>query len=528
MKKRLTGLSPRTARVVERLATAIGRRDLTAASNALVGAVASAPQHPEVLRLQGVLQQLQGRPADAVATLRQALHKWPDDPVILNNLGSALRASGDMDGALRAYAEVTEKAPELAAGWYNLGKTLKVLARIEEAREALGRALKAEPGHVAARVVLADTLKALGDIEGAAAAYRQVLRADPGRGRAWFGLANLKTVPFTSGETAELAQQLENPARAGEDRVFMGFAYAKALEDSTRYAEAFVALEMANARKRRLLDWNAQECSRRIDAIDEAFRVAPARAETGAQGKEVILVVSLPRSGSTLVEQILSAHPEVEGASELPDLPAVIEQESRRRNRPFPEWAHHADARDWQRLGEDYLRRTRRWRQQRPRFTDKGLDNWQLVGAAMTMLPEARVVVCRRDPLETCLACFRQLFSSGQAFSYSIDDVVAYWRDFDRLCRLWLAQFPDRVHEITHESLLADPEHTIRELLAACSLPFDEACLTPHQSRRVVRTASAAQVRQPLRQDTRRAPLYGDSLDGLRSALQQVHAVTGH
>ena len=506
---------------------AIGRRDLVTASNALIAAMASAPEHPEVLRLQGVLQQLQGRPVDAAATLRQALQLCPDDAVIRNNLGSALRASGDMDGALRAYAEVTEKAPELAAGWYNLGKTLKVLARMEEAREALVRAVAAEPGHVPAREALADTLKALGDIDGAAAAYRQAVHDDPGKARAWFGLANLKTVPFTARETAQLERQLHDPSCAEDDRVYMGFAYAKALEDSNQYAAAFAALEQANTRKRRLLGWDAQAFSRSIDSIHAAFCPPPAGASDSSQGKEVIFVVSLPRSGSTLVEQILSVHPEVEGASELPDLPAVIEAKSRRRDLSFPDWVEDAEALDWQGLGEEYLRRTRRWRDARPRFTDKGLDNWQLVGAAMAMLPAARVIVCRRDPLETCLACYRQLFASGQAFSYSIADVVAYWRDFDRLCRQWLACYPDRVHEITHEDLLAEPEHTIRELLAACALPFDKACLVPHESRRAVRTASAAQVRQPLRQDTRRAPLYGEALDSLRQALQQVAADPG-
>ncbi|MEO8460859.1 MAG: sulfotransferase, partial [Dokdonella sp.] len=237
-----------------------------------------------------------------------------------------------------------------------------------------------------------------------------------------------------------------------------------------------------------------------------------------AQGDEVIFIVSLPRSGSTLTEQILASHPEVEGGNELPDLQRILEAESRRRRKPFPVWVGEATPADWQRMGEEYLARTARWREKRPRFTDKLPRNWLQAGAALAMLPAARIVNSRRDALETCFACYRQLFAE-HGFCYDIEDMAAYWHDYDRVCRKWAADFPDRFRDQHYEALLADPEGNTRELLAFCGLEFDPACLRFYETEREVHTPSAAQVREPLRKDTARSDRYGARLDPLRAAL---------
>lgn len=523
-KKRLLGLPPRTARMVEALATAIGRQDMTRAQAVLPAVLALAPRHPEVLRLHGLLQHVSGDHAGAADLFRQALAQQPGDALVLNNLGSALRAAGEVDAALVAYREATECAPDLAAAWYNLGRLLKAQARLQPAQESLQRALALEPEHADANIVLGDVYKATGDISGAAAAYRRVLQSNPGHAQAWFGLANLKTVPLRPDELAQLSRQFADPERTAEDSILIGFALAKALEDAGEMGKAFAVLEKVNACKRRQTPWNAAAFSHWVDAIRSAFATPTSAQARSGQGAEIVFVVSLPRAGSTLVEQILAAHEQVQGAGELPDLQQVLQAESRRRGVQFPAWVGEAGAADWQRLGEEYLQRTRRWRGESRRSTDKCLDNWPLVGAAMAMLPGAHVVVCRRDPLETCLACYRQLFASGQAFSYALDDLATYWHDFDRLCRHWLARYPEQVCELVHEDLLADPEGRIRGLLDACGLPFAPACLEPHRHAGDVRTASAAQVRQPLRRDTARAAGYGAALDGLRRALQDAGA----
>jgi tetratricopeptide (TPR) repeat protein len=517
--RRIEDLPPAAKNLVFAAAGAIEKRNPGEARRALIGASAMAPEHAEVLRLQGVLHHLEDRHAEAVSLLRRALARSPEDPLILNNLGSSLRAQGEIEDALRAFERACELQPRLAAAWFNLGKTLKAQARIADARRALMRCLELSPAHVGARMVLGDVLKTMGEIDEAAQAYREVLRRDQRRAQAWFSIANLKTVPFSATEMVQLTTLAADSAFSDEDRVALGFAEVKALEDQGHYSRAYDALRRANALKRRSLVWDAPAFSAWVDRVASAFQSPPPFQADAQQGSEVIFVVSLPRSGSTLVEQILASHSTVEGASELPDLPAVIAEESNRRRVAFPGWVIEATTDDWNRLGRDYLRRTERWREIRPRFTDKGLFNWQYVGAVLAMLPAARIVVCRRDPVETCFSCFHQLFARGQEFSYDLEEVAAYWHDFDRLSSLWAERFPDRVFTLSYEDLLSAPHRSIADLLDFCGLPFEESCLRFHESEREVRTASAAQVRQPLNRDRVRSLKYRGQLASLRRLL---------
>jgi hypothetical protein len=181
---------------------------------------------------------------------------------------------------------------------------------------------------------------------------------------------------------------------------------------------------------------------------------------------------------------------------------------------------------DWQRLGREYLANTTRWREHKPRFTDKSLVTWYLVGPALAMLPAARVVVVRRDPVETCLGCFRQCFSENSGFACDMDEMADYCADFLRLTRFWLEKYPDRVMDLQYESLVANPETEVRRMLDFCGLPFDPACIEFHKTARTVQSLpSAAQVRQPIRRDTARSALYGDKLDRLRQRLRDAGAL---
>jgi tetratricopeptide (TPR) repeat protein len=399
------------------------------------------------------------------------------------------------------------------------GASLLAEGSVAEARDAFERAIALEPRHAMARVRLADALVYLGDLDAAAAAYRAAIALNPQCGPAWWGLAAMRTVPFDDGEYARLRELRTDPTVAEPDHIAMGFALAKAHEDRARYDDAFATLREANASMRRRIDWRAGDFSARVDRMLAAF-AAPARAsDDDTLGREVIFVVSLPRSGSTLTEEILAAHPDVEGASELPDLGAVIEEESARRGAGFLQWATEAQPADWSRLGKRYLERTARWRRTRPRFTDKMPGNWLYLGAALAMLPGARIVDCRRDPVETCFSCYRQLFSSGAVFSYDLDDLAVYYNAYDRAMRHFARIAPSRIRVQRYEALLADRDAEIASLLAFAGLAPDDACRNYASNRRTVRTASAAQVRQPLRAGTARAALYGEHLAPLRRAL---------
>ncbi|MDR3389765.1 MAG: sulfotransferase [Rudaea sp.] len=505
---------------LDQAAQALKRRTLAEAERILIGLLALAPQNPDALRLLGICQHGQRNYAAAMVTLRQALAARPHDAMILNDLGSALCDKGDVDGALAAFQRATELAPNLKTTWFNLGKVLKDDLRPQQAQVAFERALQCDPDYAPAWASLGDALKAMGDIEGAAHCYRTGLRC-PGRpAQIWYHLANLKTVRLTSEDVDTLRRALGSPALSDDDRIYLGYALSKALEDQQQYEAGFAALQNANRLKRRRVSWDASAFSADIAAIEAAFPRPLTQTAAADLGCEVIFVICIPRSGSTLTEQILAAHPQVEGGNELTHLHMILFEESARRGCDFPHWVAAATAADWQRLGEQYLARTERWRRDKPRFTDKGLTNWQFIGAAAAMLPGARFVNCRRDALETCVSCYGQLFADGSEFSYDLAELGAYWRDYDRLSRAWLALYPERIFEQVYENLLTDPETRIRELLCFLDLPFNRACLEFHRAKRVVRTASAAQVRQPLQPASARASRYGAMLDPLRAALR--------
>jgi len=519
---RLAGLPIRAMRLLREARRAIEAGHADQADQALQRAQPMIGEHAEFLRLLGVTRHLQKRRTEALAAFRRALELTPSDPLVLTNFGSTLRTSGDHAAAEATLRRACALAPELAAAWYNLGLALSSDSRPAEALDAYAQALRCEPRHLNARISHADSLRTLGRIAEAAAQYRHVLRESPRAVRAWSKLANLKTVALSAEETAALEHARRDPMLSADDRSTLGFALIKALEDQGRYADACSAILEVNAIRHRQVHWNAVSFSHRADAIAAAFARAPQTLSPARMGEEVIFIVSMPRSGSTLTEQILASHAEVEGAGELSDLAAVIDRESQRTGIAFPGWVAQAQPADWRRLGEAYLERTARWRHSHPRFTDKALSNWLYIGAALAMLPGAHFVNVHRDPIETCLSCFRQWFHRGHGYTYDIDDLASFWRDYDRLGRIWKTRYPQRVHDLVYEDLLADPEHEIRSLLAFCELPFDAACLHFHETKRGVRTLSSAQVRQPLRRDTARAHRYDALLEPLRAALARV------
>lgn len=520
---RLRDLPPRTAAMLAEAARLVDRRDYDGAERALTGALVLAAAHPETQRLHGLIQHRRGRHAEAEDTYRRALAAHPDDATLASQLGELKGDLGDIEGALALLRRATELAPDDPAAWLRLGILFDKQARHEEALAAGRRVVALDPGHQLGRLLVARNLHALGDIEGTAAEYRALIALGGDRAyQAWFSLVDLKTIRLDANEIAKLERLALDPKQNDNARAALNFAYGKACEDAGRFADAFAAFKRANTIVRRDFQWDAAAFSREIDETMRVFS-GPVASSPAALGGEVIFVLGMPRSGTTLIEQILAAHPEVEGASELPDLPAVLTQESKKRGLPVPRWAAQATSADWERLGREYLARTARWRAERPRFTDKLPNNWTLIGAARAMLPNAKFIDVRRDPLETCWSCYKQLFAPGLVrYAYDFAELAAYWRDCDRLCRFWAERYPDSVRAQSYEALLENPEREVRALLEFCGLSFDETCLRFHEARRGVRTVSSGQVRQPLRRDTARGPRYGDLLAPLRDALKAV------
>lgn len=507
------------------------RAQVTAAAEALdTGRIAEAVQrlqpvldqhadHPEVLRMHAGILGMRGLHAQAIDSMQKALSQRPQDAVYYNTLGTLLGNSGDFDSAVAVLRRCCQLQPGMAIAWFNLGIMLTRCVRNEEASIALQRAVSLAPDDMGARALLADLLRTAGKVEEATTEYRKVLAERPATGIAWWGLADLRSSAFSAADLETMKLCLAASDTGDDDRIAIGFALAKACDERGQYAKSLAALVRANDTARRRQKWNAEAFSQTAVANTNAFDdVSTAAAERLGEG--AIFIVGMPRSGSTLVEQILASHSAVNGAGELPDLPMVLNEESRRRGQPFPQWVAAMQSDDWARLGQRYLERVAHWRQERPMFTDKLPNNWMYMGAIRAMLPAARTVVCRRDPLETCFSCYRQYLANNE-YTRTFADLASFWFDFDRAARHWKKASPRRVYEHRYEELLADPETHIRKLLAFCELPYEPACVQFHETQREVRSPSATQVRQPLRRDTARAPRYGALLDPLRAALSE-------
>ncbi len=516
--QRYQGLTSELAQQAAAVEQAMGERRLDDASRGMDKLTRQAPTHPEVLRLRGMIEFQNGRAQSALEPLISSLQQRPQDPLTFSYLGASYEALGDHENALKAFRKACELGPENARHWLNFGRVLTASGWSEHAAVVLQQALKIAPQDQLARAMLASALHQEGRSAEAVTEYRKILAQNPASGSSWWGMAVIKPMPLGAEDVARMRAVLSRADTDRDERIPIGFALAHALEHLGEHAAALDSLAQAHAlMAAKHSSWDSVETRnitlRGLDAFAELPAVQP-----DDPGREVIFIVSMPRSGSTLTEQILASHSQVNGTLELSDLPQIMSDTSGQHQVAYPNWVDTFSQEDWLALGQTYLERTQRWRRERPRMTDKMPGNWRYLGAILSMLPNARVVVVRRDPLETCLACYRMLLY-GHEYTHDFASLAECWHQFDQTVEAWQARAPDRVRVQSYEALTQDPETQIRELLTFCDLPFEEACLNFHSNQRRVSTPSAAQVRQPMRRDTARADTFGPLLDPLRSAL---------
>lgn len=427
------------------------------------------------------------RPVDALAELDQLLAQDSEHLGHINLRAAALGRVGDFDEAIALYAEILKAAPTQARVWMSYGHMLKTVGRQREG----------------------------------VAAYRAALTHAPQLGEAWWSLANLKTVRFDDADLATMRATLADPALGEEDRWHLDFALGKALEDRGDAGAAFAHYAAGNALRRTRQRYDADETTRFVDRSIALFTpdLIASRAGQGALDADPIFVLGMPRAGSTLVEQILASHPLVEGTTELPDMPALARQID-----DYPEGVAALTPERLRAIGADYLRRAAvQRRTDRPFFIDKLPNNWAHVPLIHLALPNARIIDARRHPLGCCFSNFKQHFARGQAFSYSLDDLGRYYRDYVRLMAHVDAVLPGRIHRVIYEDMVDDTEAQVRALLAACGLSFDPACLAFYETDRAVRTASSEQVRQPIfREGTAAWKPFAPWLHPLEDALGPV------
>lgn len=518
LRERLRGLTPAQADCMRKLMQLHAAGDRRMFAYWLLELAEQAPQHPEVLLWQGIRHLEEGAPALAAQALAAAVAQRADDFRLWGLLAQAQTQAGD-DAAAQHSLRTAQALARSAGQWLQLSLAWDRLLQYVQAQSAADQALRLDPQLVDARLQRARCHKILGDAAAAAADCRAVLAGGRDTGRAWFALLDLKTVQISAAERATLAATAARTPPGTTEYWLLEFALGKALEDAGEYADALAALHRANRAVRRAQAWDRAAFASRIADIC----AHPPQQQAPAQGREVIFIVGLPRTGTTLIEQVLAAHPAVEGAGELSFLPQVIEAESRRRGAPLSTWAARASAADWARLGQEYLRLSAPWRRHKAIATDKLPDNWQYISAIRAMLPEARIIDCRRELLESCWSCYKQLFAPGLvAWSYDWEDLAAYAHASVSAGDAWAQAHPAHLRIQSYEALVTDPETEIRQLLAFCGLPFAEECLAFQQAPRAIRTPSALQVREPLQRISRPAAAYGDLLAPLRAALQQT------
>jgi len=346
-------------------------------------------------------------------------------------------------------------------------------------------------------------LKTLGDQPASLRAYREAIRLRPDFGEVYWSMANLKIFNFDDAEVEAMEHQLENAELEEVTNVHFRFALGKAYEDRKDYDKAWAYYHTGNERQRPLVDWDPVANSVRRDAIRSYFtRDFLSSAEgNGYPDEGPVFIIGIGRSGSTLVEQILASHSQVEGTEELLVLGKLSDTIGRyRRNIPnFPEVLDTFRPIDWRALGIEYLDGARRYRMtDKPIFTDKLPANFPFVGLIHLILPNAKIINARRHPLDSCLGNYKQLFGHGQNFTYDMYELVDYYKEYCQTMDHWHEVLPGKVLDVHYEETVTDLEGQVARILDHCGLPFEEQCLRFHETKRAVKTASSEQVRQPI------------------------------
>jgi len=417
------------------------------------------------------------------------------------DLARVYKQQDRIDEAVATAARAAELTPNSSNAHYLHASMLAIAGRQDEALRGYRRTLEITAGHTAAWVGMGHLLKTLGRQEEGIAAYRTAIDQRPNFGEVYWSLANLKTFRFSPEEVADMERRLAEEPLDEDARVHFLFTLGKAREDRGEYQQAFEHYAEACATQRMRINYDpvdTETINERIRAVFTADFIAE-NAGNGCPDPAPIFIVGLPRSGSTLIEQILASHSQVEGTAELPDVGRVIGSlPARCDGQVYPEAVLSLGASDWCELGASYLDRTKRHRSGLPFFTDKMPNNFPSIGLIHLMLPNAKIIDARRHPLDSCFGSFKQHFAHGQTFSYDLVELGEYFLEYRRMMRHWAQALPGRVLEVRYEEMVRDQEGQTRRLLEYCDLPWEDACLRFYETERAVRTASSEQVRLPI------------------------------
>lgn len=491
------------------------------------------PERPELAAARSALAENRLQAGEAI--LRKHLERVPHDEVALAMLADAALRRDDPGEAERSLTRCLALAPGYAAARYELARLLFAQQRIPEMLPLLERLLAAQPANldwmslkaaalrlisrndeaialmeqtVAAHphddeawLLFGHVLREVGEQSRAVEMFRKAAAVRPACGRAFSSLANLKTFRLGAADVEAIREQLARNDLEAQDRIHFEFALGKALEDAGDFAASFEHYERGNRLQRAALYYVPESASAELERQKQLYSAEffNERSGWGSPRRDPIFIVGMPRSGSTLLEQMLASHPQVEGTRELVDIAAIAFELSGSNPSDYRQSVLALKRREAEALAERYLTRTAAYRSlARPHFVDKMLGNFCHVGFIHLLFPRAPIIDARRHPLGCGFSCYKQLFLRGQKFTYDLRELGRFYREYAALMDHFDAALPGRVHRVQYERLLSNPEAELRSLLAYCELPYDERCLRFHENPRVVQTISSEQVRQPL------------------------------
>lgn len=488
------------------IAAALLENDLQQAEGLLRERLHAQPTDVAAIRMMAELAARIGRLRDSETLLRRALELAPGFLAARANLATVLYKQSRYEEAASVLDEVLARDPANPGNRNLLAATLGRIGDYDEALKLYGELVETFPHHAKLWMSYGHMLKTVGRLDEGVMAYRKALESQPGLGEVWWSLANLKTVKFTDEDVSAMEAALGMEPSA-EDALHLHFALGKAWGDRNDAAASFGHYQSGNAIRGDELGYEPEVITQQVDRMIEVMtpQLLEDHKAVGDPSPDPVFILGLPRAGSTLLEQILSSHSQVEGTMELPDIPAIAMREAKQSGgdlRDWPDAVLEMPSERFAELGAEFLERTRVQRKtDRPFYIDKLPNNWSYAGFIHLILPNARIIDARRHPLDCCFSNFRQHFAKGQAFTYSLDHIGRYYADYVRAMDHYDLVLPGRVHRVIHERLLDDPEAEVRALLEYMRLPFEDGCMEFHRNARAVRTASSEQVRRPINRD---------------------------
>ena len=424
----------------------------------------------------------------------------PSFSLAWDNLAKLYRIQNKLLKSIPAFENLIKLDPSNFEALVSLGTIYIKLSKYHEGIKLYEESLKIKPENPRVYLSLGHALKTIGERKKSEAAYQNTIKYFPSSGEAYWSLANLKTYEFSDKEIANMELSLKRNMHQNE-LIQMHFALGKAYESNKQFNKSFKHYKEGNWQQRKQISYNAEDYKISIDQIIDFFEnnnnILDLKAEAGSD--EPIFILGLPRSGSTLIEQILASHSLIEGTQELPNIMAIsrdiklIDQMN-----GYPDNLLKLNQSSFDELGKKYIDETKWARSSKPFFIDKMPNNFFHIGLIKLILPKAKIIDARRNPMDACFSCFKQYFAKGQHFTYDLDDIARYYKDYVRLMDFWNKLFPGEIFTIQYEQIIENPNDRISDLLEFCNVKFEDNCLNFHKSKRAVKTASSEQVRQPM------------------------------